>query len=57
MTLWTLSKRDTSTVGGRELLKNSGLLSEALVVVGTEHRLADDESLEAMSKAVEHGNL
>ncbi len=53
MTLWTLSKRDTSTVGGRELLKNSGLLSEALVVVGTEHRLADDESLEAMARAAE----
>ena len=32
----------------RELLKNSGLPSEALIVVRTEHRLADEESLEAM---------
>ena len=37
----------------RELLKNSGLPSEALIVVGTEHRLADDESLEAMVRACE----
>jgi alpha-beta hydrolase superfamily lysophospholipase len=36
-----------------ELVKNSGLPSEALIVVGTEHRLADEESLEAMLKAVE----
>ena len=36
-----------------ELLKNSDLPSEALIVVGTEHRLADEESLEAMVKAVE----
>ena len=36
----------------RELLKNSGLPSEALIVVGTEHRLADEDSLEAMVRAV-----
>jgi alpha-beta hydrolase superfamily lysophospholipase len=37
----------------RELLKNSGLPESALIVVGTEHRLADEESLEAMVRAVE----
>ena len=36
-----------------ELLRNSGLPESALVVVGTEHRLADPESLEAMLEAVE----
>ena len=40
----------------RELLKNSGLPSEALIVVGFEHRLADEESLATMLRAVEHGN-
>jgi len=37
-----------------ELVKNSGLPESALTVVGTEHRLADDESLEAILKAVEN---
>lgn len=37
----------------RELLKNSGLPESALIVVGTEHRLADENSLEAMLRAVE----
>lgn len=37
----------------RELLRNSGLPESALIVVGTEHRLADDESLEAVVGAVE----
>ena len=37
----------------RELLKNGGLPESALIVVGTEHRLAHKESLEAMVKAVE----
>ena len=32
---------------------NSGLPESALIVVGTEHRLADDESLEAMVEAVD----
>ena len=36
-----------------ELLKNSSLPESALIVVGTEHRLADEESLEAMVRAVE----
>lgn len=36
-----------------ELLKNSGLPSESLIQVGTEHRLADDESLAAMVRVVE----
>ena len=34
-----------------ELLKNSGLPESALIEVGTEHRLADEESLEAMLDA------
>ena len=36
-----------------ELLRNSGLPESALVVVGTEHRLADPESLKMMLEAVE----
>ena len=36
-----------------ELLRNSGLSNSALIVVGTEHRLADPESLKAMLGAVE----
>ncbi len=51
-----LHSRQDETVpiaDSRELLKNSGLPSEALLVVGTEHRLADEESLEAMARAVE----
>ncbi len=34
----------------RELLRSSGLSSEALIVVGTEHRLADEESLWAVER-------
>ena len=36
-----------------ELIRNSGLSLEALIEVGTEHRLADEESLAAMLEAVE----
>jgi hypothetical protein len=36
-----------------ELLKNSGLPESALIEVGHEHRLADEESLAAMVRAVE----
>ena len=36
-----------------ELVRNSGLPSEALIEVGTEHRLADEESLQTMLKACE----
>jgi hypothetical protein len=36
-----------------ELVKNSGLTPESLVVVGHEHRLADPESLAKMLEAVE----
>ena len=36
-----------------ELVRNSGLPDSALIEVGTEHRLADPESLEAMLKACE----
>lgn len=36
-----------------ELVENSSLSSDSLIDVGTEHRLADEESLEAMLKAVE----
>jgi predicted N-acetyltransferase YhbS len=38
----------------RELLRNSGLPESALIVVGTEHRLADEESSKAMLRAVEN---
>ena len=41
----------------RELLKNSGLPESALIVVGTGHRLADDESLEAMVRACERASI
>lgn len=37
----------------KELLRNSGLPSESLIAVGTEHRLADDESLKTMVDTVE----
>ena len=37
----------------RELLRNSGLPESALIEIGTEHRLADEESLEAMMKECE----
>src|SRR3954468_726407 len=37
----------------RELLARSGLPESALIVVGTDHRLADPESLAAMLAAVE----
>jgi len=36
-----------------ELVRNSGLPSELLIVVGTEHRLADEESLKKMLEAVD----
>jgi hypothetical protein len=35
----------------QELLHNSGLPESALIVVGTDHRLADPEPLEAMARA------
>lgn len=41
----------------RELLNSSGLSEAALTVVGTEHRLADEESLEAMVRAVERPGI
>ena len=37
----------------QELLRNSGLDESALIVVGSDHRLADPEPLAAMAKAVE----
>jgi len=36
-----------------ELVRASGLLESALVEVGTDHRLADLEPLEALARAVE----
>lgn len=36
-----------------ELVRNSGLPSESLIAVGTEHRLADKESLRKMLGAME----
>ena len=38
---------------GQELLRNSGLPESALIVVGTDHRLADLESLAKMLQVVE----
>ena len=40
----------------QELLRNGGLLESALIVVGTGHRLADPEPLNAMLEAVEATN-
>jgi hypothetical protein len=37
----------------RELLANSGLPASSLIVVGSDHRLADSEPLEALLAAVE----
>lgn len=37
----------------QELLRNSGLPESGLIVVGTDHRLADPEPLKAMLEAVE----
>ena len=37
----------------RTLMRNSGLPESALIVVGTDHRLADPESLKAMLEACE----
>jgi hypothetical protein len=50
-----LSKADETVPfsNSEELVKNSGLPSESLIEVGFEHRLADDESLDAMVRAVE----
>jgi hypothetical protein len=36
-----------------ELVRASGLLDGALVEVGTDHRLAEPEPLEALARAVE----
>lgn len=44
-------------VDSGELLKNSNLPASALIVVGTEHRLADPESLNALLKAIERAAL
>ena len=40
-----------------ELAKSSGLPSASLIAVGTEHRLADEESLKKMVEAVERAVL
>ena len=39
-----------------ELVNNSGLPLDSLIEVGTEHRLADDESLAKMLEVVEFRN-
>ena len=55
-----LHSRDDDVVPfaySQELVRNSGLRSEALIEVGTEHRLADDVSLKAMREAVEKASL
>lgn len=41
----------------RELVRVSGLPESALIVVGTDHRLADPDSLETMLKACEEVEL
>jgi hypothetical protein len=41
------------SANSEELVRNSSLPPEALVEVGIEHRLADEESLAMMLKAVE----
>jgi len=38
-----------------ELVKNSGLPESALIEIGTDHRLADDEPLKVMLAACEQG--
>ena len=38
-----------------ELVRNSGLPTSALIEVGNDHRLADQEPLEAMASACEGG--
>jgi alpha-beta hydrolase superfamily lysophospholipase len=51
-----LHSRDDERVSfaeSEELVQNSGLPSSALIDVGTQHRLTDKESLEAMLRAVE----
>jgi hypothetical protein len=40
-----------------ELVRNSGLPSSVLIDVGTEHRLADEESLKRMMATVENTRL
>ena len=40
-----------------ELVRNSGLPLKSLIVVGKEHRLADEESLKKMLEAVESGSV
>jgi hypothetical protein len=44
-------------IDSEELVRNSGLPSKSLIKVGTEHRLADDESLAAMVRACEGTQL
>jgi hypothetical protein len=41
----------------QELLRSSGLPESALIVVGTDHRLADPEPLKKMLEAVERRRL
>ena len=41
----------------RELVRDSGLPESALIVVGTDHRLADPEPLRAMLEACERAVL
>ena len=48
----TMVERDRFA-DSEELVRNSGLPVESLIEVGTEHRLADEESLGAMLMAVE----
>jgi hypothetical protein len=52
-----LHSREDDTVpfaDSEELLRHSGLPGEALIETGSDHRLADPVSLQAMLKACEH---
>jgi hypothetical protein len=51
--LHSLRDEVISFADSEELVTNSGLPTEALIEVGTDHRLADPESLKAMLEACE----
>ena len=48
---WRITFVAPSVADSEELIKNSGLPESALIEVGNDHRLADDEPLQAMLKA------
>lgn len=48
----TIQRCIAESSDSEELVRNSGLPSSALIEVGTEHRLADEESLAMMLRVV-----